>query len=513
MTAIVYIRRLTALLLSSLVLLMLLGCGGGGGNSAASYSSSLDLTLTTADEAFNSRQIRSVSTARAQTGDPDFVTLIEITVRADDIDPPISESFTLTGSEPTVTVALLVPAGNDRAITALLYNEDGVPIFEGQTTVDLLARVEQVTIVLQSLLATFAYAGNNVSDNVSGFSINSSTGALSATSGSPFSDSGVASADIRALTADPFGSYLYVANGIDGSVSGFSINSSTGALSAISGSPFSDTSPPSDFPVALAVDPSGSFVYVLNGSVFGTVSGFSVNSGTGALTTISGSPFSDSGVASPDAVALAADPLERFLYVANRSDDSVSGFNLNSSTGALTVISGSPFVDPWASFPGIHAVAMDPSGSFVYTANFSSGDISGFGINSSTGALTAISGSPFSDPAPTSPDPIALAAHPSENFLYVVNSGDDSVSGFSINSSTGALTVISGSPFATTGTGPVALAVDPSGSFVYVTDSPNNISAFEIQDSDGALVSIPGFSLIPPTEEGAASIATTFTFP
>ncbi len=514
MTAIVYIRRLTALLMSSLVLLMLLGCGGsnGDGNGAAANSSRLALTLTTADQTPNSRQLRSVSTARALPGNPDFITLIEITVRADDIDPPITESFDLPENEPTVTVALFVPSGINREITAVLFNEDDVPIFEGQTTVDLLERAEQVTIVLQSLLPMFAYVANNESDNISGFSINSSMGALTAISGSPFSDPGAAGADVVAVAADPFGRFLYVANNSDESVSGFSINSRTGALTAISGSPYMDPTPPMPFPIALAADPSGRFVYVVNESPL-DISGFSINSGTGALTAISGSPFSDPGLAFfPFYVSVAVDPTGRFVYVANESGDNLSGFSINSSTGALTAVSGSPFSDPGVASPATVAVAVDPSGSFVYTVNLFSDDISGFSINSSTGALTAISGSPFADTGVASPDAVALAVDSSGDFLYVVNKMDLSVSGFSIDSSTGALTVISGSPFVT-GTDPVALAVDPSGSFVYVTDSPDNISAFDIQDSDGTLVSIPGFSLSPPPEEGPVAITTTRTFP
>jgi len=49
----------------------------------------------------------------------------------------------------------------------------------------------------------------------------------------------------------------------------------------------------------------------------------------------------------------------------------------------------------------------------------------------------------------------------------VANFGSDTVSGYTINPATGALTAIAGSPFAA-GIEPIAIAVDPKGKFVYV---------------------------------------------
>lgn len=41
------------------------------------------------------------------------------------------------------------------------------------------------------------------------------------------------------------------------------------------------------------------------------------------------------------------------------------------------------------------SVAVDPSGKFAYVANNGSSDVSAFTINTATGALTAVVGSPF----------------------------------------------------------------------------------------------------------------------
>ena len=58
-------------------------------------------------------------------------------------------------------------------------------------------------------------------------------------------------------------------------------------------------------------------------------------------------------------------------------------------------------------------------------------------------------------------------------FVYVANSGDNTVSGYTINPATGALTAIAGSPFAA-GEQPISVAMDPSGKFAYVANETDN---------------------------------------
>jgi len=183
------------------------------------------------------------------------------------------------------------------------------------------------------------------------------------------------------VAVDPTGKFVYVANEGSTNVSGYTLNATTGALTAISGSPFAAGL----VPFSVAVDPTGKFAYVANeGS--NDVSGFTINATTGALTAISGSPFA----AGSNPVSVAVDPTGKFAYVANFSNN-VSAYTINASTGALTAISGSPFA---AGFTP-HSVTVDPAGKFAYVANNLSNNISGYTINATTGALTAITGSPF----------------------------------------------------------------------------------------------------------------------
>jgi 6-phosphogluconolactonase len=86
--------------------------------------------------------------------------------------------------------------------------------------------------------------------------------------------------------SDPTGAFLYVSTlfGNSGDVEGFSINSSTGILTALSDSPFA-----AFLATAVKMYPSGKYVYVADEA--GAVRAFSINAGTGALTELAGSPF------------------------------------------------------------------------------------------------------------------------------------------------------------------------------------------------------------------------------
>src|SRR5438128_10481080 len=76
------------------------------------------------------------------------------------------------------------------------------------------------------------------------------------------------------------------------------------------------------------------------------------------------------------------DPTGKFLYVANFGSSSVSVFTIAAS-GVLAAVAGSPF--PMDSDP--RAVQIDTSGKFAYVPALSANEIEVFSI-SATGALT-----------------------------------------------------------------------------------------------------------------------------
>src|SRR6202011_3369540 len=176
------------------------------------------------------------------------------------------------------------------------------------------------------LHAQFAYVANDGGNNVSGYTIDPITGALT-----PIGTFTAGSLPIS-VAADPSGKFAYVANGSDpnGTVSGYTINPATGALTDIAGSPF----PAGSAPRSVAVDPSGKFAYVAN-SGDNNVSAYSIDSTTGALSQLSISPFA----AGSAPLSVAVDPSGKFAYVANFNSNNVSAYTIDSTTGALSQLS------------------------------------------------------------------------------------------------------------------------------------------------------------------------------
>jgi hypothetical protein len=136
--------------------------------------------------------------------------------------------------------------------------------------------------------------------------------------------------------------FAYVPNLDDDTISAYTIDSSTGALSAITGSPFQAGSEP----FQAATDASGKFLFILNDGGGGSVSVYAIDASTGTLTEITGSPFAAPSV--PNSVVV--DPSSRFLFVGDFRGK-ISVFSLNSSTGALTAVAGSLFQFPTYCLP------------------------------------------------------------------------------------------------------------------------------------------------------------------
>ena len=80
----------------------------------------------------------------------------------------------------------------------------------------------------------------------------------------------------------------------------------------------------------------------------------------------------------------------QFAYVANYGSNNVSAYSI-AAGGALTPVAGSPF----KAGGGANGVAIDPTGKFAYVANFDSNDVSAYTIDSTSGALKKVKGSPF----------------------------------------------------------------------------------------------------------------------
>ena len=106
-----------------------------------------------------------------------------------------------------------------------------------------------------------------------------------------------------------------------------------------------------------------------------------------------------------------------------------------------------------------------PSNHFLFATG--QDQIMSFKIDGTTGALGAAS-------IITGPNQsLGIFATPTTGYLYVSDFQNDTLEAFTINPSTGALTTVSGSPFSLGGTPPGAggLAWDLNGGYLYATDA------------------------------------------
>lgn len=279
----------------------------------------------------------------------------------------------------------------------------------------------------------FLYAINSASNNISIFNV-AADGSLTLSATPTPAGSGP-----NAAAIDSSGSYLLVSNTFSTDISVFAIGSGGSTLNPVQGSPFPAGQEPGDLKIT-----ANNFVYVAL-PVIGKVEAFTFNPSDGSLTPISQPPVS----AGAGLHAIAIDPSGSFLYTANTSDNSfgsVSAFTINSGSGFLTLIQGSPYFLTAGSGPG--ALAVDLSGKFLYVSTpGSTSSIWGFTIAPVTGQLVPVANSPFSLSAGT----VFLIMEPSGKFFYIGNqtSGGSNIAGYSYDSSTGALAAISGSPFST----------------------------------------------------------------
>ena len=321
-----------------------------------------------------------------------------------------------------------------------------------------------------SATAAFVFAVDTSANTIDGYTLNTTADTLSSTTG--YTAPTIPTGDTGAGMVVAQGKYLYAAFRSTNQIYAWSISSS-GGLTAISGSPYTATFLTSINPGAVAqqnmiTNPAGTLLF-FSDPASDQIYVYQIGS-TGALTAVSGSPFS----VPFGPLNLATDGKGRYLYAVddeyvNHTGAEIAAFSISSS-GALTAVAGSPFAFP------MWQVAGEPTGNFligttgrsVPTVGTDDDNLYVFAINQTTGALTEVSGSPFA----TQFSPFTIAVQPNTGgnlvFSFGVNDTDtgyNPIEGYEI-SSTGTLTAISGSPFSNIQLGYWG-QLDQSGDFLF----------------------------------------------
>jgi 6-phosphogluconolactonase (cycloisomerase 2 family) len=201
---------------------------------------------------------------------------------------------------------------------------------------------------------------------------------LKALKGSPFSVTcpGFCTANPTDLVSS--GAYIYSIDTYGWYVSSFSV-AANGGLTEL------NSYATGDGPNDAAMTSNGKYLYVTDGAQ-ANVTGYSV--AAGALAPLASSPYGAGGT--PDAIAIV--PNNKHLYVANSSDGTISGYSV-AADGSLSAVHGSPFADGSGTSP--RALTIDSSGKHLFVANSAGvSEIAVYAISGS-GALSQIKGSPF----------------------------------------------------------------------------------------------------------------------
>lgn len=317
---------------------------------------------------------------------------------------------------------------------------------------------------VQAPRSEYVYVVHSSSGNVSAYLINATTGALSPVPGSPFA----AGSSPSSFTVNPTGTFAYVPNFQSKNVSVFRINATNGALISVPGSPFATGE--EENPFFVTINPAGTFAYVVEGypsakgNGGGDVLAYRINATTGALTLVPGSPFAAEEAEGPSFVEF--NPAGTFAYV-----DHASTYRINADTGALTPVPDKPPFFLSLNVP--NSVMSNSAGTFDYQAydadqraGYLSKKITAYRVNTTTGSLTPIPGSSLA----TDGFSTSVTVNPAGTFLYVTNAvsaQNGNVTAFRINATTGALTPVPGGPFAE-GKKPLSITINPLGTFAFV---------------------------------------------
>jgi hypothetical protein len=325
----------------------------------------------------------------------------------------------------TLNTTLNLPSGTYNHMVVQMWDNCG-----GAVAIPVPITVAANGIPPQSDVPRLVYMPRSGSPWIDGFWVNPTSCALNTIPGSPFP----AHFKPRGVAADPKGQFVFAVNQDSQDINIYRIDPNSGGLTQIPDSPVQIPANSGGHPMAIAVDGLGRFVYVSlgEGSGDGKIVGYALDRSSGKLTLIPGSPFrmnNDNPSVPIWANSMTTNLRGRVLETSN--GPSVSTFNIDINTGALTESPGSPTVVPGRNltFAGTQDIIFFTD-SFIYTANAES-SISGW----SDGPLP---GSPWTDPTlpsgvRNSPASITLGS----NFVFGLDSGGEQISVWSLDTTSG----------------------------------------------------------------------------
>lgn len=180
---------------------------------------------------------------------------------------------------------------------------------------------------------------------------------------------------------------------------------------------------------------------IQGGNEVNQIAAYALNTADGTLSAVAGSPFANAfyrpgAMESVPGRLFVAQPESN---PAQNGDDVMYQYNINDSTGALTVRSFVPGVGNGPS--AIHAI-----GPFLYVTNAISGNIVMYVLNTGSSGVTAIGNNPFVTVPGSNPRSMEHLVR-SDDAIELFVATSNSIAAFTVNTDTGNLTPVPGSPF------------------------------------------------------------------
>jgi 6-phosphogluconolactonase len=299
------------------------------------------------------------------------------------------------------------------------------------------------------------------------------------------------------LTASANGRFVFAVNELQtfegaasGSVTSFAVDPATAKLTQISVQPSRGTGP-----CHLALDRTGRYLAVANygGGNFALFPVGADGRLQPATTVVAGEGSDPSRPVTRLGHMVAFDATNRFLVTSDKGLDKLLVFRFDASTGTLT-----PNQPASASLPtrtGPRHFAFHPNGRWLFSIGEQAATITTFSWDDRSGSLTA-SGSVSTRPADVTTGSTAeIAVHPSGRFVYGSNRGHDSIAVFSVDQSTGALTLVEHE--LTRGRTPRNFAIDPTGRWIIAGNQQSGtLAVFSIDQNTGALSPVGGLTTV-----------------
>jgi len=259
----------------------------------------------------------------------------------------------------------------------------------------------------------------------------------------------------------------------------FAIEPGTGSLTQVGLGPLADSM------AYLSIDQTGRFLF---GASYG-----------GSLVAVS--PIGLDGrvgatlhrlATGPNAHAVLPAPDNCFVLATNLGSDEIRIFRFDASSGALTP--GEPPAIKTGIGSGPRHLAFHPNAPLVFLLGELDAVVRSFAYDAAEGRLTEIS-SAAAMPAGSAAKPWGADIHltPNGRFLYISERTTSTLVGFSVDPSSGALTLIEATP---TEKQPRGFAIDPTGRFLAaVGEVSNSLTLYEIDQKSGHLAALQSIAV------------------